>query len=180
MSSIYLIEEDKVGLRFLQENDREPFYFLQKDATVNRFIRASISDEDIDKRFQTLLAPWNQIEKEFHGLVLCEKPSTQLNGLMWYCHRDKKHDIIEIGWKVHPDMEGKGYATRAAVLLMDYLKANYKVHKFIARCDSENKGSERIMQKIGMRLEVNAHANFKIGEEWRDEIGYGVVVESLK
>lgn len=176
MNSKYLIEDEKVGLRSLLVVDRERFYFLQKDAMINRFIRASISDEDVDKRFQILLKPWSQTENEFHGLVLCENPSQLIQGLMWYQYKDKKHHIVEIGWKVHPDIEGNGYATRASILLMDYLKKNYPVHKFIARCDSENKASERIMQKIGMRLEVNAQANFKIGDEWRDETGYGLVV----
>lgn len=179
MSSNYLIEDAKVGLRFLRDADRERFYFLQQDEQINRFIRASIPNQDVEKRFQILLKPWQEIEREFHGLVLCEKPQNELQGLMWYQYRDKKHHIIEIGWKVHPDIEGNGYATRASILLMNYLKMNYPVHKFIARCDSENKASERIMQKIGMRLEVNAQANFKIGDEWRNEIGYGLVVEQI-
>jgi len=177
MNAKYLIEDEVIGLRFLQQDDREQFDFLQKDTTVNRFIRSSISDEDVEKRFQLLLKPWDKVENEFHGLVLCEKPSEKINGLMWYCYRDKKHDIVEIGWKVHPDMEGKGYATRASLLLMKYLQDNYQVHKLIARCAATNKASERIMQKIGMRLEVNAKANFKIGDEWQDETGYGLVVD---
>jgi len=172
----YLIEDESIGLRHLRQDDRERFYFLQKDPNVNRFIRASISDEEVEKRFQILLNEWDQTENEFYGLVLCEKPLIQINGLLWFCLRDKKHSIIEIGWKVHPEVEGNGYATKAAKLLMQYLQENYSVHKFMARCDSENKASERIMYKLGMRLEVNAKANFKIGDDWRDETGYGLVV----
>lgn len=177
MESKFLIEDDEVGLRGLRLEDRERFEFLQKDSGINRFIRASTPDEDVEKRFRLLLKPWSEKEDQFHGLVICEKPFDVIQGLMWYCYRNKQLQILEIGWKLHPDLEGRGYATRAAFLLMDYLKCGRQIHKFIARCDSENKASERIMQKLGMRLEVRAQANFKIGNEWRDETGYGLIVD---
>lgn len=173
----YLIEDELVGIRTLREEDKERFYFLQKDAQVNRFIRSETPDADIEERFELLLKPWEQVEREFHGLIICVKPSDEINGIVWYRYFDKKHEIVEIGWKVHPDVAGRGVATTASKLLMTYLEDTFPIHKFIARCDSENKASERIMQKIDLRLEADMKANFKIGDEWRDEIRYGKVLD---
>ena len=56
----------------------------------------------------------------------------------------------ELGWILHKNYWDKGIVTEAARALMDYAVRELGVTRFIARCDSENVGSYRVMEKLGM------------------------------
>lgn len=175
-----LIQNDLIGLRYVQEEDRKLFFYLQQDIEINRYIKVPPSDAFVEKFFQTLSKPWEEEDQEYHGFVIFDLVKNTFLGLVFYRYRDKDSDVIEIGWKMHPENSGRGIATEASRLMMDYLSSNYFVHKYVAHCDAENGASERIMQKLGMQKEGLFLSNFKIGEEWRDEFAYGMVCEPAK
>lgn len=60
-------------------------------------------------------------------------------------------DAGEIGWIIHKDYWGNGFACEAAKALIDYVKAERNVSHFLAHCDTENTASYRVMEKLGMR-----------------------------
>jgi RimJ/RimL family protein N-acetyltransferase len=54
-------------------------------------------------------------------------------------------------WAVHPDHQGKGYATEAArVLIAAMFKRNLK--RFVATTEFDNKAAQAVMRKLGMTL----------------------------
>ena len=57
----------------------------------------------------------------------------------------------EIGWIINKKYWKKGYAIEAATLLVDFCKKELNIHKFTAVCDTENVGSYRVMEKLGMK-----------------------------
>ena len=57
----------------------------------------------------------------------------------------------EIGWIINKKYWRKGYAFEAANLLLDFCKKELNVNRFTAVCDTENVGSYRIMEKLGMK-----------------------------
>ncbi len=57
----------------------------------------------------------------------------------------------EIGWIINKNYWRKGYAVEAAKLLLDFCKKEINIHKFTAVCDTENVGSYRVMEKLGMK-----------------------------
>lgn len=58
---------------------------------------------------------------------------------------------IEIGYVIHPDYKGQGYATEAvSAVIMDLFKMGFK--KITAGCFEENIASRRVMEKCGMQL----------------------------
>lgn len=57
----------------------------------------------------------------------------------------------EIGWIINKKYWRKGYAVEAAKLLLDFCKKEINIHKFTAVCDTENVGSYRVMEKLGMK-----------------------------
>ena len=66
---------------------------------------------------------------------------------------DESRQNGEIGWIIHKDYQGRGFATEAAKAVMDFAFDKLKVSKVIAHCDYRNKPSVRIMEKIGLSLE---------------------------
>lgn len=64
---------------------------------------------------------------------------------------NEARDTGELGWILHPDHQGRGYAAEAARALMDFAAARLGVRRFEAHCDTENLPSRRVMEKLGMR-----------------------------
>jgi RimJ/RimL family protein N-acetyltransferase len=58
---------------------------------------------------------------------------------------------IELGYGIHPDHRGIGYATEAATALIAWGRARPGVRRVIAECDETNAASIRVLEKAGMR-----------------------------
>ena len=79
----------------------------------------------------------------------------------------------EIGWIINKKYWRKGYAFEAANLLVDFCKKELNVHKFTAVCDTENTGSYRVMEKLGMkRVGVRDGRKNRASEEFSKEYRY--------
>ena len=65
---------------------------------------------------------------------------------------DYQADEIEVGFSVAPDWQGRGLATEALKKVLEYLTENDGIPYVKAWCAAENIGSERVMEKAGMKL----------------------------
>ena len=80
-----------------------------------------------------------------------------------------------IGWLISKQHWGKGIATHAARLLIDYLKSELHLSHLISYCDARNIASKRVMEKLGMRFvgtngARNYEKNVTPGEELKYEM----------
>jgi RimJ/RimL family protein N-acetyltransferase len=62
---------------------------------------------------------------------------------------DGPTDQIEIGWHLHPDEQGRGYATESAHALLDRARATGIV-QVLALTDLDNAPSQRVARRLGM------------------------------
>jgi RimJ/RimL family protein N-acetyltransferase len=83
----------------------------------------------------------------------------------------------EIGYVLRRDVWGNGYATELGRLLLEFGFTELGLHRISAKCDTENTASERVLQKLGMRLEGRLrHHGFRRGE-WRDSLLYAICAD---
>jgi [ribosomal protein S5]-alanine N-acetyltransferase len=61
----------------------------------------------------------------------------------------QKPDAVEYGYKIFPAWRGHGYATRAAVMLMDLAEARAGVRHFVLAVSPANDPSLAIVRKLG-------------------------------
>lgn len=59
--------------------------------------------------------------------------------------------VGEMGWILHKDYHGKGYATEAAIEMVK-LARRLNLSKVIAHCDIRNVRSRLVMERLGMRF----------------------------
>ncbi|NKB67110.1 MAG: GNAT family N-acetyltransferase [Candidatus Latescibacteria bacterium] len=59
---------------------------------------------------------------------------------------------MDVGWAVMKDHRNQGFATEAAQCVVDYFFASYNLERIIASTDRHNGASQRVMEKLGMRL----------------------------
>lgn len=81
----------------------------------------------------------------------------------------------EIGYKVHPDYWGNGYATEAVELLMKYTFEQLNAHKIVGFCNANNVKSARLMERVGMQRDGLLREGRLWHYEWCDEYVYSIL-----
>ncbi len=82
--------------------------------------------------------------------------------------------VGEIGYAVHPDHWGKGYATEAVERIVALAFEKFSAHRVQATCWVKNAGSRRVLKKTGFREEGRLRGFMRIGDRIRDEFSYGI------
>jgi RimJ/RimL family protein N-acetyltransferase len=58
-------------------------------------------------------------------------------------------DLVEIGWHLHPDHQGRGYATEAAQAVLE-AAAGAGIEQVLSLTDLDNEPSQRVALRLGM------------------------------
>ena len=66
---------------------------------------------------------------------------------------EEELDEVDLGYRLHPAFWGKGLATEAASPTVHYGFHKLNLERIVAGAIPENKGSIRIMEKLGMKFE---------------------------
>lgn len=64
---------------------------------------------------------------------------------------NEERTLAELGWIVHKNYWGHGYGFEAAKQIIVFCKKELGIKRLVAHCDSENIGSYRTMEKLGMK-----------------------------
>ena len=86
-----------------------------------------------------------------------------------------------LGWILHRDYWKQGYGPEMGKALLKFGFDGLNLHRVIAKCDAENYGSYRVMEKIGMRREglliEGRPANKLTDRLYSDELSYAILKE---
>lgn len=72
----------------------------------------------------------------------------------------------EVGWALHPDVQGRGLATEGAREMLRLGFEELDLHRIVAECDSRHGASLRVMERLGMRREALFVEDQLIKGEW--------------
>jgi RimJ/RimL family protein N-acetyltransferase len=85
------------------------------------------------------------------------------------------HRHAEVGYAFAPDHRGRGYATEAAVAVVEMAFSALGAHRVTGRLDARNTASARLLERLGMRREGHLVENEWVKGEWTDEVVYAVL-----
>jgi len=84
----------------------------------------------------------------------------------------------DLGWALHAEYAGHGYATEAVRELLRLCFAELGLRRVTANCFANNVASWRLMERVGMRRELYAvRESLHRSGEWLDTMGYGLLAE---
>ncbi|MDQ0894251.1 GNAT family N-acetyltransferase [Agromyces ramosus] len=86
-----------------------------------------------------------------------------------------KHAQLELGWVLHPDFQGLGYAAEAAGAVLDFVFETLNPHRVQAFLDARNAASAALCERLGMRREATILEEEYNDGEWQDTAIYGVL-----
>ena len=101
------------------------------------------------------------VERRDDGRVIGEV------SLIWRSVADQQ---AELGYILHPDAHGRGYATEAAAALLAFGFDVVGLHRVYARCDARNAASAKVMQRLGMRQEAHFREHTQVKGRWDEEV----------
>lgn len=89
---------------------------------------------------------------EPYGIAFKNNPSKIVGTVGWFWNT-KLHKSIEIAYALARPFWGQGLMVEAAKGLINEALNKNDIHRISSRCISENKASQRVMEKLGMRFE---------------------------
>jgi len=79
-------------------------------------------------------------------------------------------EFPEIGFILHPDAWGKGYAAEALRPVLERAFSIHHLNHVEADVDPRNEASLRLLQRLGFAETGRAQRTWKVGEEWCDSV----------
>ena len=87
----------------------------------------------------------------------------------------------ELGWTMHPDVEGRGYATEAVREAIRVCFEELGLHRIEAGAFAANEASQRLMRRVGMRLESrSARDALHRDHGWLDGVMYALLADEWR
>jgi len=148
------IETQRLLLRRWQKSDLDAFTLMNANPDVMRYFPNALHAEET-KSF------YDSIQQEFseygYGLYAVEeKDNGCFIGFIGFHRAIFDADFcpcIEIGWRLDNQYWNKGYATEGAKACLKHGFENLAFDEVVSFTAVENKPSQRVMQKVGMRFE---------------------------
>jgi ribosomal-protein-serine acetyltransferase len=88
---------------------------------------------------------------------------------------DRQHRCAEIGYWLGAEFVGRGLATRAASLAIDYLTGSRGMHRIEMQCGAQNVRSRAVPERLGFRLEGIRRESYWITTHFEDSAVYGLL-----
>jgi len=175
-----VLETQRLRLRPLSLDDVMSIYEYAKNSENVRytgFDRAESAKDTLEFVEHTLNIRYNERHEGEWAIELKGSPGAEMLGTIgcFFAKDDRK--IVELGYILTQDHWGKGYVSEAACAVRDWAFENYDIHRLQARCVSENIGSWKIMEKIGMQCEGTLRKFFKRGDHYWDFKIYSLLRE---
>jgi [ribosomal protein S5]-alanine N-acetyltransferase len=85
------------------------------------------------------------------------------------------HRSGELGYAVRREDWGKGYATEAASLMLEFGFRTLGLHRIQAACGPKNRSSQRLLAKLGFTPEGRIRDHVFTKGAWRDSLLYSIL-----
>ncbi|GAA3040322.1 GNAT family protein [Streptosporangium longisporum] len=177
LTPTYPIRTERLILRPYTPDDLDALHAIQRLPEVTRYLYwEPRTRTESEKSLHTKMAQTRLLE-EGQTLTLAAELATtgQLVGdgmLHWYSSR---HRGAELGYVLHPDHHGHGYATEIGHALLALGFDGLDLHRIIGRLDARNHASTRVLEKLGMRREAHLVDNEFVKGEWASELVYAIL-----
>ncbi|SNR14627.1 GNAT family N-acetyltransferase [Tenacibaculum jejuense] len=76
------------------------------------------------------------------------KETNEFIGMSSAIQREKL-DFVDVGYGFLPKARGKGYASEATLLMIDYIKKKFQQEKVLAFTAPENEKSQQLLKRLG-------------------------------
>ncbi|KID29088.1 acetyltransferase, ribosomal protein N-acetylase [Prauserella sp. Am3] len=177
-----VLRTPRLVLRAFVSADLDPLHAIRSREDVNRYLyERPMSREDVAAKLAERIERYSTLAEPGDTLLLAVtlrgadgEPGEVIGDVNLHWHQGE-HKQAEVGYVLHPDHAGKGFATEATRPLVELAFTELGVHRVCGRLDARNLASARVLEKLGMRREAHLRENEWVKGEWTDEAVYAVL-----
>ncbi len=150
------LETERLILRELRETDIEPFFEMDSDPAVHKYL-----GNNPIKTLEHALENINHIRRQYVDLgigrwAVIEKSSGNFigwSGLKLITQEWNRHiNFHDVGYRLIPKYWGKGYATESCKAALEFGFNTMKLSEIIGTANQENKASRAVLEKCGLKF----------------------------
>jgi RimJ/RimL family protein N-acetyltransferase len=173
----YPLETERLLLRPYTTDDLDALHAIIRRDDVNRYLYSEPRDRDETRDVLARLMTKTAFddENEEIQLAVAVKGLGAVIGHVMLRRTSREHRQGEVGYIIHPDHHGHGYATEAARVMLRIGFDELGLHRIVGRLDARNARSARVLERLGMRREAHLRENELIKGEWCDELVYAML-----
>ena len=171
-----ILTTDRLVLRPYRQSDFDDVHAYAVIPEVSQYMGWGPNSEEDTRAFlaRCAAAAANPKEQSHLFAVTLKDGGRMIGGCdLWYVHRADR--TADIGYCLHPNFWGSGYATEAATAVLGLAFGPLGLHRVTAMCDPDNGGSWRVMEKVGMRREGHEREADWFKGRWHDRLRYAIL-----
>ena len=174
-----VFETERLFVREFNIDDVDAVFEYAGDAENTVFMDwGPETHEDVVGFIHSRLAQQISEKRTVYDFAVCLKSTGELiGGFGLFLAKDGMQ--ADLGYTLNKRFWGKGYASEAAEGMLRFGFMALDLHRITARCDSENKASENVMRRIGMRFEGEmkscSYTKVRGVAQWRSEKRYAML-----
>lgn len=177
------IRTERLVLRLMTVADVDDIHAYQSREDVCRYLlfEPHSREEVAEKVAKRSLATTLEKDGDYLQLAL-ELPATQdaparVIGDSYFTISSVENSKGEIGWTLHPDFAGLGYAAEAARAVLDLAFRVLRLHRVMAELDPRNAASVALCTRLGMREEAFFVKDLWFKGDWANTGIYAILRE---
>jgi RimJ/RimL family protein N-acetyltransferase len=162
----------RLTLRAFELSDLDDLARIYEHEQVNRYLywEPRSREESLAALERHVGRPTEIVEDNVLPVAVLLRNTTRVIGDFLLRWGRNVHRQGEIGGSLHPDFQGRGYASEIYLELLDIAFGEHELHRVIGRCDARNSASVRSLEKAGLHQEAHLIENEFVKGEWTDEI----------
>ncbi|WP_244295478.1 GNAT family N-acetyltransferase [Streptococcus halichoeri] len=165
----------RLTLRPVRMSDAEAMYDYGHRPEVARLAGFPVNQsiEECQNFIQLDLSKKGQAVRQ-RIYAICLKGQDRLMGTVNFA-KAIKHDVLEIGYVLHPDLWGQGLMPEAVLALVDFGFKNLKLRKIEIAVYDYNFQSQRVAEKLGFQQEARLRQRQKMEDSLSDQLIFGLL-----
>jgi ribosomal-protein-alanine N-acetyltransferase len=169
---------ERLILRDFREDDFDDVHAYAVDPEVVRYMDWGPNTPEVTRQY-LCLALQQQAERpsQVLNLAIEHAADRRVIGSIRLEVKDPANRTADIGYSIHRPYWGQGLVAEGARRLLEVAFREMGLHRVFATCDARNRGSWRVMEKIGMRREGLLRKANRRRDGWQDTLLYAVLAE---
>ncbi len=169
------LESDRLLLRQITPEDLQEVFELRSNAETMKYIPRPLVTT-MDEALEHITMIQDKLEKnEGINWAITLKGDTKLIGIIGHYRMKWEHFRSEIGYMILPECHGKGIATEAIQLMIDFGFNQMNMHSLEGIIDPANTASARVLEKNGFVKEAHFKENEFYDGKFLDSVVYSLV-----
>jgi RimJ/RimL family protein N-acetyltransferase len=170
------ITTERLVLREFVADDWAAVLAYQSDPRYLRFYAwTDRSEAEVREFVQMFLVQQSERPRRRFQLAITLPEDGRLIGDCGIRRKPQNDWEAAIGFELAPEHWGRGYATEAALAMVDFGFRELGLRRVSSWCVADNAASARVLERVGMRLEGRLRENERFKGRWWDTLLYGLL-----